>query len=414
MKNQEQSCWDILGIPQTKNQSKIRKAYTGKSKRTHPEEQPEAFLLLKNAYDQAKNFATSKQPEPSPVPKLGMDCPAQIAFIQDLLSKNLSREEWKAEFLSFRFLSFFVHPNLEETLTPLLRYVVEDATQKKGQQSNFFHYFFLAYQINPQIPDPIPVAGGEYLKGLSLFFLLLTPPELTEDDIRFAVAFRCLIQLCGRATAERSVSSIGGYQNLFHTVRQCETPETQQYLYQIYEFARLYHFTTQDKDFSIEKVNQDMMDVLQVEKGSPSETQFPAFYQSYHQSESPFSSHQDELDWYLQQFQEKLASTPKKQQNTLTFVQPFFQGLTYFFSGLLADPRLAQRDSLKNLIHSTTNRLFLVKFLKILLDNDNCQELKDHIIQVIWDDAPKDLSALDALETKILEETTHEEGESDL
>lgn len=42
--------WDILSIDPTDDISKIKKAYAEKSKIVHPEDHPEEFMQLRNAY----------------------------------------------------------------------------------------------------------------------------------------------------------------------------------------------------------------------------------------------------------------------------------------------------------------------------------------------------------------------------
>lgn len=51
--------WDILGIEQTSDVSTIRKAYAKKVKSTHPEDDPEGYQRLREAYQWAVNHAKS-------------------------------------------------------------------------------------------------------------------------------------------------------------------------------------------------------------------------------------------------------------------------------------------------------------------------------------------------------------------
>ena len=45
--------WEILGIAPTDSKKEIRKAYAAKSREIHPEEKPEEFQQLKDAYEKA-------------------------------------------------------------------------------------------------------------------------------------------------------------------------------------------------------------------------------------------------------------------------------------------------------------------------------------------------------------------------
>lgn len=49
--------WAILGIPLTTDPKQIRQAYAAKARTVHPEEHPEEFMELQNAYQQALHFA---------------------------------------------------------------------------------------------------------------------------------------------------------------------------------------------------------------------------------------------------------------------------------------------------------------------------------------------------------------------
>ena len=60
------NCWDILGIKPTDNLKDIKRAYAAKSREVHPEEHPEEFKALHEAYEMAMAFA-KRQAMPTPV-----------------------------------------------------------------------------------------------------------------------------------------------------------------------------------------------------------------------------------------------------------------------------------------------------------------------------------------------------------
>lgn len=82
--------WDILGIEETKDKKKIKIAYAKKSKNVHPEEDPEGFQNLYNAYKTALAFATAVRVEvvdiiePEKYDGYGFD-------------ESLARQEWEYE-----------------------------------------------------------------------------------------------------------------------------------------------------------------------------------------------------------------------------------------------------------------------------------------------------------------------------
>lgn len=53
--------WEMLGIPPTEDIGKIKSAYAKQAKRYHPEEYPEEFKTLQNAYKMAMKLAKSKK-----------------------------------------------------------------------------------------------------------------------------------------------------------------------------------------------------------------------------------------------------------------------------------------------------------------------------------------------------------------
>ncbi len=69
--------WEILGIEPTRDQGAVRRAYAAAAARYNPEEHPEEFLAVRQAYEQALAFARSAE-EPAEVPELPeLTMPAQ-------------------------------------------------------------------------------------------------------------------------------------------------------------------------------------------------------------------------------------------------------------------------------------------------------------------------------------------------
>lgn len=56
-------CFDILQISPTKDKKEIKKAFALQSKKFHPEEDKEAFLMLQNAYQEALQYAQKQTSE---------------------------------------------------------------------------------------------------------------------------------------------------------------------------------------------------------------------------------------------------------------------------------------------------------------------------------------------------------------
>lgn len=54
------SIWNLLGIEETKDTSIIRKAYAAKVKLCRPDEDPDGFQSLRQAYESALNIARQR------------------------------------------------------------------------------------------------------------------------------------------------------------------------------------------------------------------------------------------------------------------------------------------------------------------------------------------------------------------
>ena len=53
--------WTVLGLEATKDVSAIKRAYAEKAKTCHPEEDPEGFMKLRQAYQAALAYAEGRE-----------------------------------------------------------------------------------------------------------------------------------------------------------------------------------------------------------------------------------------------------------------------------------------------------------------------------------------------------------------
>ena len=53
------NCWELLGIPPTRDLEVIKAAFAAQSRLHHPEEDPDGFATLKSAYQQARSIAST-------------------------------------------------------------------------------------------------------------------------------------------------------------------------------------------------------------------------------------------------------------------------------------------------------------------------------------------------------------------
>ncbi len=82
------NCWDILGIKPTDNLKEIKRAYAAKSREVHPEEHPEEFKQLHEAYEQATHFAKNKiVPPVAPPPPPSVASDTEVEEEEDLVER---------------------------------------------------------------------------------------------------------------------------------------------------------------------------------------------------------------------------------------------------------------------------------------------------------------------------------------
>ena len=92
---EEQRIFEVLGIGETKDAEEIRKAYRNKLLSVNPEDNPEGFRRLREAYESA--LARCRREED---PEEEEDTPVslylkEVEAVYSSLSRRLDEEEWK-------------------------------------------------------------------------------------------------------------------------------------------------------------------------------------------------------------------------------------------------------------------------------------------------------------------------------
>lgn len=145
--------WDILGIPPTSDKKEIKKAYARQSAACHPEEHPEEFERLYNAYKTALMIASDRPapvqsgPEPasetaaesaSPAesqPASGpADEPMVIPSISQLVDQGMAQEKAAAARKLMEKLQA-----LHATFPPSVNYRGDELSKALRQLENLFH-----------------------------------------------------------------------------------------------------------------------------------------------------------------------------------------------------------------------------------------------------------------------------------
>lgn len=128
MNGQDQTIWEILGIEPTRDKKRIRHVYAQKCRACHPEDNPEEFRLLHQAYEQALAYGDEKSgiwlPSPSAdfqteenVPSLKQqeDLPENAPEGESASESVLSPERWE-ELLTRGMEDSVVFPSLPNPL----------------------------------------------------------------------------------------------------------------------------------------------------------------------------------------------------------------------------------------------------------------------------------------------------------
>lgn len=134
------SIWDELGISPTKNAREIKKAYAAKSKLVHPEEHPEQFQKLHEAYKAALNIANSAASFSPPAEReTGKQSNTPIQKREDSFDFSKKEKEDSAEKeteprreKSFDFTKISKENEPKEKITPEAQFDFSDAIQRNS------------------------------------------------------------------------------------------------------------------------------------------------------------------------------------------------------------------------------------------------------------------------------------------
>lgn len=134
--------WDVLKIEQTKDKDALKKAYRMRLSSVNPEDDPEGFMELRKAYEEAVHLADQTEEEfDVAVP----DTPEQqmlasLEALYDDYARRINPDEWLALFNSDYFVSL---DTSEDALYGLLRFLMNHVLVPKKVWKCIVGYFDL-------------------------------------------------------------------------------------------------------------------------------------------------------------------------------------------------------------------------------------------------------------------------------
>ena len=211
--------WTALGLEPTKDVSAIKRAYAEKAKTCHPEENPEGFLQLRQAYQAALNWAENGEtppaagpeevtPEKSPPEDEGWSLtekpalwdegpnpfaehPAAVAF-RELYTGKRRRDPkaWMDYFTSGDFLDVA----WERRFAGLL---LEEVTRLEGEYpptKEFISWLYIAYQVMVNRQREFQMMEWAQFEGQELIFEIARKAQVPKTPRGNEWAMSCSFQ----------------------------------------------------------------------------------------------------------------------------------------------------------------------------------------------------------------------------
>ena len=107
------SCWEILGLPEDADKRSVKRQYASLLKRYRPDEDPEGFQRLREAYEQALEWSEWRQEEVVVEPP---SAPIDLPLAQSLSQPQASQGPSPAQRLAAQCLEAITATNLADRL----------------------------------------------------------------------------------------------------------------------------------------------------------------------------------------------------------------------------------------------------------------------------------------------------------
>lgn len=226
------NCWDILGLAPTKDLGAIRRAYAAAAAQYNPEDHPEEFLAVRQAYEQAAAYARGREPSVAAPEQTGTpppfseeafqpehssdaggftlrdECQPEAVFVSPALDhfaelyrskQRRDRKRWDLWFTSPEFLAVFHDPRFTEAL----RRAVEEAGEEFPPPKEFQTALAAAYRFRAvvyQDRTEFALEEGAGFEGLDdILHIAVRGPlvrKLQGNDLTLSAAYRDYDALC--------------------------------------------------------------------------------------------------------------------------------------------------------------------------------------------------------------------------
>ena len=132
--------WETLGIEPTTDEREIRRAYAKELKRQRPDNDPEGFQVLREAFDSAKRYASSASilPENQTISSERIEQTPMVEYVQQLMMQKgmLPEETWSRDVLRHKaqVMATLLTENELKGLEELHRYIdneISDALEAR-------------------------------------------------------------------------------------------------------------------------------------------------------------------------------------------------------------------------------------------------------------------------------------------
>lgn len=176
------SVWSILGISETKDKNAIKKGYLKKLAKTNPEENQEAFMELRSAYEEALRLADMEDSEDEADDKIT----ARIRSLYDDFEKRIDAGEWQRLLDEDEFMSIATS---EQAFERLMTFLMENCVLPQDVWKLICEHYDIEArmeELSEQYPSDFlefMVANMNYSNALDLS-LFEGDYEYVEDCVR--------------------------------------------------------------------------------------------------------------------------------------------------------------------------------------------------------------------------------------